>query len=406
MTSHRVVITGLGTVSALGQNYLAFWDALSSAKSGVSSIQQVDCSAMRFHCGAEVKGFQGSDYFSDKELVWLDRFAQFALVATAEAIKDADFSHHEIANVNTAVITGSCIGGKQTEEQNYYRLYRDNKTSFHPNVIPNSMANAAASHIAATYGITGPAYNLSTACASSTHAIGQAFWLIQQGVVQRAITGGSESPFSYGHLRAWESLRVVTSDLCRPFSKNRTGMILGEGGAILILESLDSALKREATIHAEIVGFGMSADAAHLTNPNADGQCQAIHAALHHANLPPDAIRYYNAHGTGTALNDSIESTTINKMFPQAKQHLLVSSTKAAHGHLLGATGAIETIATVLALKHQIIPPTLNYSVSDPACDLPLVVNHSQSCDIDYAMNASFAFGGLNAALVLRHFHS
>ena len=400
----RVVITGLGIVSALGNNHHDFWNALSAGESGFLPIQQVDCSGMRFSSGAEVKNVDMDAYFLPKELTWLDRFAQFAVISAQEAIEDAKINPQDIANSHTAVITGSSLGGKNAEDEIYRRLYRQNKSRANPNSIPNAMTNAGASKITSRFHITGPTYTLSTACASSTHAIGHAFWLIRQGIVCRALAGGSETPFTEVHLRAWDALKVVSSETCRPFSKNRSGMILGEGGAMLFLESLTSAQNRGAPIYAEIVGFGMSADADHLTKPSTFGQSQAILSALRDANVSPEAIQYINAHGTGTVVNDEVESQTIRTLFPDAENHLLVSSTKSAHGHLLGASGAIETAATVLAIKHKLIPPTLNFTEKDPKCDIPLVMNRAYHSDIDYALCSSFAFGGLNAVLALRRY--
>lgn len=404
MTDHRVVVTGLGVISALGRNYKDFWSTLVNGQSGIAPIEQIDCSNIRFTMGAEVKNYRSDEYFEAKQSQWMDRFAQFALIATSEAVATAGLSVEMLANIDTAIITGSCLGGQTTEDQAFQRLYVDKIPRGTPYVVPNVMANAGASHIAQKYGISGPSYTISTACSSSTHAIGQAFWLIKAGRAKRAITGGSESPFSYGHLKAWEALRVVSADRCRPFCKTRNGMSLGEGGAILILESLEEAQRRGASIFAEIVGFGMSADATHLTDPNTLGQQQAIQATLRDANIQPEDIHYINAHGTGTIANDQIETTTIRAIFPKAHQHLKVSSTKSAHGHLLGATGAIETIATVLSLQQQIIPPTINYTEKDPACELPLVVNEAQAHKMNYALCSSFAFGGLNAILALRQF--
>lgn len=404
MNRERVVITGIGVISALGKNHHDYWSALTSGKSGIAPIKKVNCGSMRFTQGAEIKNYHAEDYFQPNQLVWLDPFAQFALISADEAIANAGLTKDDIANTQTAVITGSCVGGKTVEDKQFYRLYHDKKPSLHPSTVPNTMANAGASHITAKYGIVGPSYTISTACSSSTHAIGQAFWLIRHGLVSRAIAGGSEAPFSMGHLKAWEALRVVSADTCRPFSKNRSGMILGEGGAMLILESLSSALQRNATIHAEIVGFGMSGDACHITTPSSTGQQQAISAALNDAGIEASSIQYINAHGTGTLMNDQVETTTIQTIFPNRNNTLWVSSTKAAHGHLLGATGAAETIATVLAIKHALIPPTIHFEERDPACDLPLVVNEARPCEIEYALCSSFAFGGLNAILVLRRF--
>jgi nodulation protein E len=380
MNPIRVVVTGLGTISSLGANHHEFWNALTQAKSGILPIKQVDCSALRFNSGAEVNHFNADTYFQPKELSWLDRFAQFALIAAQEAIEDAQIEKQALANAHTAVITGSCLGGKNTEEEAYSRIFRHNKPRTNPNSIPNAMSNAGASHISTKFQITGPAYTISTACASSTHAIGHAFWLIRQGIVSRAIAGGSETPFTEVHLHSWDGLRVISPDTCRPFSHNRSGMSLGEGGAMLFLESLESA------------------------KPNSSGQTQAILSALQDAKITPESIHYINAHGTGTLINDEVESQTIRTVFPDAKHHLLVSSTKGAHGHLLGAAGAIETIATVLAIQHKLIPPTINFTEKSPECDVPLVTNQAAPHTINHALCSSFAFGGLNAVLALGRF--
>ena len=397
----RVVITGLGVLSALGTNHSLFWNALCAGESGISTISQVDCQSLRFTQGAEVKSYDGNHHFNEKRLVYLARFAQFALIAAREAVIDSGLETNELADSQTAVITGSCMGGKIIEDQGFYRLYHDKCQRSHPLIIPNAMANAGASQIAHEYGITGPTYTISTACASSTHAIGQAFWLIRHGLVKQAIAGGSEAPFSFGQLKAWEGMRIVAPDTCRAFSKHRRGMILGEGGAILVLESLDAAIARGAKIYAEIKGFGMSADAAHLTTPSSSGQQQAIISALKDAKLPTHAIHYINAHGTGTQINDKIESDTLHAVFNTHIDNVLVNSTKGAHGHLLGATGAIEIVSTALALKNQLIPPTLHFIEKDLDCDLPLVVNKSSNASIEHAICNSFAFGGLNGIVVL-----
>ena len=397
----RVVITGLGVLSALGSDHHTFWTALSAGETGISPILQVDCQTLRFSHGAEVNPYNSNQHFDDKRATFLARFAQFALIAAREAIADAGLTKNELACHHTAVITGSCMGGKITEDQGFYRLYGEGCQRGHPLIIPNAMANAGASQIAYEFGVTGPTYTISTACASSTHAIGQAFWLIRHGLVKQAIAGGSEAPFSFGQLKAWEGMRIISPDTCRPFSKNRRGMILGEGSAMLVLESLDSAIARGAKIYAEIKGFGMSADAAHITTPSSVGQQQAIRSALNDAKLPISAIQHINAHGTGTSVNDRVETETLHAVFNKKLDKLWVNSTKGAHGHLLGATGAIEIASTTLAIKHQIIPPTLNFLEKDENCDLPLVVDCAKKTVIEYAISNSFAFGGLNGIMVL-----
>ena len=399
----RVVITGMGAFCGSGNNITDFWHNLCAEKSAIKSITQVDCTSLRFQNGAEVENYTPSLYFDNKQLTLLDRFSQFALLAAREAVSDSGITPLQLQQPFTAIVTGTAMGGKASEDRAFYQLYHEKKKRANPTIIPNAMANAGASHIAQTFGITGPAYTISTACASSTHAIGQAYWLIRHGIAKQAITGGSEAPFSLGQLKAWESMRVIASDTCRAFSKNRSGMILGEGGGMLVLESLKSAKQRDAKIYAEIVGFGMSSDAMHIICPGSAGQQIAIHAALKDAKISPQSIQYINAHGTGTVINDTIETETINNVFGAHTDKLQISSTKGAHGHLLGATGAIETIATALAIHSQRVPPTLNFLGHDADCHLPICTKTTES-PIQYALTSSFAFGGLNAALVLKRF--
>jgi nodulation protein E len=267
------------------------------------------------------------------------------------------------------------------------------------------MSNAAASHISMEFGVHGPVYNIATACASSTHALGQAFWLVRSGAAELALSGGCESPFMPGHLRMWEGLRVIAPDTCRPFSKDRRGMILGEAGAMLVLEPLDAALARGARIYAEVVGFGMSADAHHITQPSAEGAARAIAAALRNAGISPEQVGYVNAHGTGTTVNDPVETEALRLVFREHASRLAVSSTKSMHGHSLGAAGAVEAVATALALHEKFLPPTANFTERDPACDLDYIPNEAREAEVEYAISNSFAFGGLNAVIVLRRWN-
>jgi nodulation protein E len=252
------------------------------------------------------------------------------------------------------------------------------------------------------FGITGPSFTISTACSSAGHAIGQAFWMVRNGITDLALAGGSEAPFSFGILKAWEAMRVVSPETCRPFSKDRRGMILGEGAAMLVLEPLEAALARGAKVHAEIVGFGMSADACHITQPSADGAAKAMRAALRDAGLSPEAISYVNAHGTGTLANDATETAALKAVFGAHAGKLAISSTKSMHGHALGAAAALECVATVLALRDGVLPPTANYNVPDPECDLDVIPNQARQQQVEWAISNSFAFGGLNAVLALR----
>jgi nodulation protein E len=268
--------------------------------------------------------------------------------------------------------------------------------------IPRIMCNAAASQVSMEFGITGPTYTVSTACSSSNHAIGQAFHLIRSGMCEAAVAGGSESVFSLGLLKSWEAMRVVASDTCRPFSKDRQGLILGEGAGMLVLEEMDEARSRGASILGEIAGFGMSSDAHHITQPSPDGAARAMRSALADAGIECEQVAYINAHGTGTVANDVTETRAIREVFGTHARRLHISSTKSMHGHALGAAGALEAVATILALRHQQAPPTINYTQADPDCDLNVTPNEKRPFGGEWALSNSFAFGGLNAVLVFR----
>jgi nodulation protein E len=398
----RIAITGMGAICALGRNIAEFAQALAEGRSGIAPIESTDTSRMRFRNGAEVKGYSHKPYFEDRRADFIDRFAQFAVIAAREAIADAGIEFTPELRESAAIITGSCVGGQSTEDVGFQELYKLGHNRVHPLTIPKTMANAGASHISMEFGITGPSFTISTACSSAAHAIGQAYWMLRSGATDLAITGGSEAPFSFGILKAWEAMRVVSPDTCRPFSKDRHGMILGEGAGMLVLESLEAARARGARIHAEIVGFGMSADAGHVTQPSAGGAARAMRAALRDAALEPDAIAYINAHGTATLANDSTETAAIRAVFGAHAGRLAVSSTKSMHGHALGASAALECLATALALRDGLLPPTANYSEPDPECDLDVIPNHARAVQVEYALSNSFAFGGLNAVLALR----
>lgn len=402
MNGRRVVITGFGVISALGRDRHEFWQALSQGRSGIGPMEGIDGSGLHFKNGAQVRRFDPLEHFPAKGAEWLDRFAQFAAIAAREAIQMAGVPAARLSRDSTAVVTGSCMGGQAAIEQGYVELYRNGRSHVHPLSIPRIMANAGASYISMEFGIRGPVFTLSTACSSASHAIGHAYWMVRHGMVDRAITGGSEAPFGLGNLKAWEALRVVAPDTCRPFTRDRRGMILGEGGGMLVVESLDSALERDCPIHAEIVGFGMSSDAYHITQPSTDGPALAMQAALQDGSIHPEQVGYINAHGTGTPANDRVETAAIRKVFGTHADRLAVSSTKSMHGHALGAAGAIEIIATVLALEARLVPPTANFTTPDPACDLDVVPNEARPLDVEYALSNSFAFGGLNVALALR----
>ncbi len=402
MERRRVVVTGLGVISALGHNQDEFWRSLLQCRPGIAPIEGVDRTQLRFQNAAEVRGFKTDEHFDSRQALLLDRFAQFALVAAREAVAAAHVEWTPRLRGRTAIITGSCVGGLNTQEQAYIDLYVTHRERVDPLSIPRVMANAGASHISMEYGTTGPAYTISTACASATHAIGQAYWMVRHGLSDHAITGGSEAPFSFANLKAWGAMRVVSPDTCRPFSKTRTGMILGEGGAMLIHEPLDAARARGAEILAEVVGFGMSADAHHITQPSAEGAARAISATLEDGGLAAEQVGYINAHGTATQANDPMETKAIRQVFGKQTERIAVSSTKSLHGHALGAAGALEAAATVLGLRHKMLPPTANFEERDPECDLDVVANGPREAEVEVAVSNSFAFGGLNAVLAFR----
>ena len=398
----RVAITGMGAICAIGRTVPEFAESLRMGRSGIGPIESTDSSMLRFQNGAEVRGYCHRPYFDDRRADFIDRFAQFAVIAAREAVQDAGVEWTPELRETAAIITGSCVGGQTTEDIGFQEVYKLGHNRVHPLTIPKTMSNAGASHISMEFGITGPSFTISTACSSASHAIGQAYWMVRSGMTDLAITGGSEAPFSFGILKAWEAMRVVSPETCRPFSKDRRGMILGEGSAMLVLEPLEAAKARGARIHGELVGFGMSADACHITQPSADGAARAMKAALRDAGLAPEQIGYINAHGTATPANDPTETAAIRATFGAHAERLAISSTKSMHGHALGAAAALECLAAVLALRDGVLPPTANYNEPDPECDLDVIPNQARAARVEYAMSNSFAFGGLNAVLALR----
>lgn len=385
-------------LSALGNSVAEFWQSLVDGRPGIAPIEGADRTQLRFQNGAEVRGFDPLAHFDPRTADMLDRFAQFAVIAARQAVADAGVDA-ALLKQRTGIVTGCCVGGQATEDAGFVDLYCHRKNRVHPLTIPRIMANAGASFISMEFGVTGPAYTVSTACSSANHAIGQAYWMVRSGMLDIAITGGSEAIFSHGFLKAWEAMRVVSPDTCRPFSRDRSGIILGEGAAILILEPLEAARARGATIYAEVAGFGMSSDAHHITQPSVEGPAAAMRAALEDAAFPPESIGYINAHGTGTTANDSTEARAIRVVFDSHAARLAVSSTKSMAGHTLGAAGAIEAAATCLALSRGVLPPTANFNAPDPECDLDVIPNAARAAQVERALSNSFAFGGLNAVV-------
>jgi nodulation protein E len=401
--NRRVMITGLGAISGLGLDAKTFWDNL---KAGRSAIKPLDppMENVKITIASTIPDFDAEKYFSTDELSILDRYSQLAVIAAQDAVDDAGLVCGEETLTHAAAIIGSGCGGKHTDEATYDQLYKQQRSRAHPLTIPKGMPSAAASMVSLHLGIKGPAFVLASACASGSHAIIQGMTMIQSGMIDVALVGASDAPFTYGLLKSWDALRVASTDTCRPFCKDRSGLVLGEGAGMLVLESEEHARKRGAKIYAELAGGGMTSDAGHITRPCITGITNAMKNSLHHANLFPNDIGYINAHGTGTIINDATETEAINRVFTTNAKNLAVSSTKSMHGHALGASSALELVATTLAVHHGIIPPTANFTEADELCDLDYVPNEARQKDIKAAMSNSFAFGGLNAVITLKKY--
>jgi beta-ketoacyl-acyl-carrier-protein synthase II len=403
----RVVVTGLGILSAVGNTAEEFFARLLDAESGIGIITQIDPSNLIVKIAAEVKNYDPNRFFTPKRQDYLDRFAQFALVAARQALEDSEFTPTEEEKLRMGAIVGTSMGGAGTFDLGYKQMYEKGAQRLNPFTIPKLMHNAAASHISMEFGCKGPSMSFTTACSSAGHSIGAAFHAIRHGQADVILAGGSDAPIVYGMVRAWEAMRVMAHGngdpkrACRPFSKDREGLVLGEGAGILLLEEYDHAKARGAKIYAEVAGYAATSDANHLTQPTTEGPTRAMRLALEDARLNPEEIQYINAHGTATPTNDVNETRSIKALFGN-KPDLVVSSTKSMHGHAMGATGAIEFIATILAIHKNAIPPTANYSAPDPECDLDYAPNQARERTIHAAMSNSFAFGGLNAVLVAK----
>ncbi len=398
---HRVVITGLGIVSPIGHNVPDFWRALLAGESGIAPIQNIPTAGLVVRNAAEVKNFDGMQHFDAKQLSFLDRFAQLALVAAKEAVLD---SGAQLGGRESGCIIGTGVCGMETLEGQITKMAKGEGIRAHPFTVPKLMTNAAASQISMAHGLRGACFTIASACASATHAIGTAFHMVRSGMLRAAVSGGAEASVTYATLKGWEALRVMSPDVCRPFSAGRQGMVLGEGAGILVLERLDDAQARGAKIYAEIIGFGMSADAKDLTSPDVDGMVAAIEAALKDAALQPAQIGHVNAHGTGTRANDETESAALKAVFGDAASHIPVTANKSVLGHSLGAAGGLESVALALTLHHNTLPPTAHFQAADPQCPLD-IVQTARALPANtplYALKNSFAFGGLNAVLAMR----
>ena len=402
MNSKRVVVTGMGVFSALGKNIGEFWTNALNGTSAINKIEVEDLNNVKFKNGAQIKNYNPRDFLEQKDCMYYDTFAQYGLIAASEATKHAEVDFSMFPAGKVGVVLGSSIGGQDTHDEAFKTVYYHKRNKVNPLSIPRIMPNAGTSALCMKFGLRGPAYTISSACASGNHAIGNAYQLIKSGVCEAMITGGSETPFSYGFLRAWDALRVISPDTCKPFDLNRKGMILGEGAGILLLENLENAKKRNATIYGEIVGVGMSADAGHITRPDKEGIKLAIEIALNDAEILPEQLSHINAHGTGTQTNDLAEAQVIREIFGDNAKNIPVTATKSLHGHGLGATSAFEAILTVLSLYNSVIPPTANTHEVDPDYEIDLVTDKSRAKQMEFAISNSFAFGGLNSVIVFK----
>ncbi len=399
---NRVAITGSGTINSLGHSVKETFANMAAGLCGIGPLCFRDVDRLDIKIGGQVKDFDPTTVFNRQQLALYDRVTQFTLIAAKEAIKQSAIIFSGELAAKSGVVLGTAGGGVSTWDDNYRAVYEEGKNRVHPFVVPKLMNNAAASHVSMEYNLKGPAFTVSTACASSNHAMAQAFQMVRSGLSDVMVTGGSESMLCFGGVKAWEGLRVMSKDACRPFSANRNGMVQGEGAAVFVFENFDQAKKRGAEILAEVIGYAMSSDASDIVMPSKQGAARAIKGALHDARINPEDVQYINAHGTGTAANDKTECAAVADVFERHADNLMLSSTKSMHGHLIGGTGAVELLACIMAVKDGIIAPTIGYEEADPECALDVVPNQAREKKVDIALSNAFAFGGLNAVLAIR----
>jgi len=405
----RVAITGMGVISPVGNRTTVFFSNLMTGKSGVRRMTSDFSSQLSVKIAAEAD-FYPADYFSKKQIGSLDRVTLMALAAASQAWEDSGITLAEEEKNRAGVYLGTGMGGSPSLDELFVQLYKKAASRVNPLFVPKIMSNAPASHVSIRYGLSGPCLTFSTACSSSAVAIGESFRQIKSGYCDVMLAGGTECLLTYGSFKSWESLGVLATEdpedpsaSCKPFAKDRSGFVLGEGAALLVLEEMEHAQKRGAKMLGEIIGYGSAADASHIVRPSAAGQARAIRLALDEAQIGPDAIDYINAHGTATAANDLAETQALKEVFGKRAYAIPVSSTKSMHGHLLGAAGAVEFVAAVLAMTNGAVPPTAHLRVPDPDCDLDYVPNRGRTgVDIKTIMSNSFAFGGTNAVLIAR----
>ncbi len=398
----RVVITGQGTINALGKTVPETLEAFREGRCGIGPLDIRDVERLAIQIGGQVHDYDPNAQFNRQQIALYDKYTQFTLIAAQEAIAQAGLSFSGDLAARSGVVLGTAGGGMNTQDENYRAVYEEGKNRVHPFVVPKLMNNAAASHVSMQHNLKGPTFTVATACASSNHAMGQAFQMVRSGLAPVMITGGSESMLCFGGVKAWEGLRVMSKDACRPFSANRNGMVQGEGAAIFVFEEYEHAKARGAEILAEVVGFAMSSDAGDIVMPSKQGASRAMEGAIRDAGIAKMDVGYINAHGTGTAANDKTECAAVADVFGAHADRLMISSTKSMHGHAIGGTGAIELLACIMALKDGVVAPTINYDEPDPECALDVVPNEAREAKVEVALSNAFAFGGLNAVLALR----
>ena len=398
----RVVITGAGTINALGLNVAQTLTAMREGRCAIGPLDIRDIDRLSVQIGAQVKGYDETAHFNRQQIALYDRFTQFTLLSAKEAVAQAGLVFEGELAARAGVVLGTSGGGLNTQDENYRVVYEEGKNRVHPFIVPKLMNNAAASHVSIEYNLKGPSFTVATACASSNHAMGLAFQMIRSGGCTVMLTGGSEAMLCFGGIKAWEGLRVMSRDACRPFSANRNGMVQGEGAATFVFEEYEHARARGAVMLAEVAGFAMTSDASDIVMPTAQGAERAMTGALRDAGLNPSEVGYINAHGTGTAANDKTECAAVAHAFGPDADRLMISSTKSMHGHLIGGTGAVELLACIMALRDGIIAPTVGYEEADPECALDVVPNVAREARVDAVLSNAFAFGGLNAVLALR----
>ena len=398
----RVVITGAGTVNPLGHTVAQTFAAMREGHCGIGPLDVRDVERLQIRIGGQVTGFDPDSRFTRQQLSLYDRFTQFTLAAATEAVAQSGLVFDGELADRAGVILGTAGGGVTTWDENYRTVYEEGKNRVHPFVVPKLMNNAAAAHVSMQHNLKGPSYTVSTACASSNHAMAQAFMMIRSGMAPVMLTGGSESMLCFGGVKAWEGLRVMSKDACRPFSLGRNGMVQGEGAGILVFEEYEHARARGAEILCEVAGCAMTSDASDIVTPSQDGAARAMAGALADARIDAADVGYINAHGTGTTANDKTECAAVRQVFGPHAERLMISSTKSMHGHLIGGTGAVELLACIMALRDGVIAPTIGYEAPDPDCDLDVVPNTARDAQVDVALSNAFAFGGMNAVVALR----